>query len=177
MWLVECLKATVSQHSLRVNVFTSPESCRNLHGSTLILISYYPRTNWARKHLCHSHLKSQSCLVTPWPPITYILVIMKRLSRNMFKRHYLQHCKNFLKFFIHFYNLHKILRILKKKITFMVEIFLRLMSPRNMVTWMPDSSCLRTPLQSQRVHVSQTLPKSLRQHFYHNFLLTTDKLS
>ena len=29
-----------------------------------------------------------------------------------------------------------------------------------------ESSCFRTPFESQRVHVSQTLPKSARQHFY-----------
>ena len=33
----------------------------------------------------------------------------------MFKRHYLQNGKHFLEFLFHFWNLHKILRILKKK--------------------------------------------------------------
>ena len=43
------------------------------------------------------------------------------------------------------------------------------MSPTNVVTWMPESSSFTTPLESQRVHVSQTLPKSAPQHFYPNF--------
>ena len=46
-----------------------------------------------------------------------------------------------------------------------------------MVTWIPEGSWFRTPFESQRVHVSQTLPKSARQHFYPNFPLTMDKLS
>ena len=51
------------------------------------------------------------------------------------------------------------------------------MSPRNVVTWMAEISYIRTPFQSQRVHVSQTLLKSVWQHFYRNFPLTTNKLS
>ena len=50
------------------------------------------------------------------------------------------------------------------------------MSPRNEVSWMPGTSCFRTPFKSQRVHVSQTLLKSARQHSYPNFLLTIGKL-
>ena len=42
---------------------------------------------------------------------------------------------------------------------------------------MLESSCFRTHLESQRVHVSQTLLKSGRQDFYPNFPLTKDKLS
>ena len=42
---------------------------------------------------------------------------------------------------------------------------------------MPKSSRFRTRFENQRVNVSQTLLKSLPQHFYLNFPLTTDKLS
>ena len=46
-----------------------------------------------------------------------------------------------------------------------------------MVAWMPESSCFRTPSQSQRVHVSKEMLKSERQRFYPTFQLTIDKLS
>ena len=51
------------------------------------------------------------------------------------------------------------------------------MSPKNVDTSMSESSCFGTPFEIQRVHVSQTLLKSARQHFYPNFPLTTDILS
>ena len=51
------------------------------------------------------------------------------------------------------------------------------MSPRNVVTWMPERSCFRTPSQSQGVHVSQEMLKSERQRFYPTFQSTIDKLS
>ena len=51
------------------------------------------------------------------------------------------------------------------------------MGLRNVVTWMPESSCFRTALQSERVHVPQTPVKSTRQKFYPKFPLIQDKLS
>ena len=41
---------------------------------------------------------------------------------------------------------------------------------------MPETSCFRTPFRSQGVHVSQTLLKSARQHFYPNSPIMGDKL-
>ena len=46
-----------------------------------------------------------------------------------------------------------------------------------LVPWFSDSLCLRTPFESQRVNVSQTLLKPARQHFLPNVLLMPDKLS
>ena len=40
-----------------------------------------------------------------------------------------------------------------------------------------ERSCFKTPFQSKRVHVSQTLLKSARQDFYCNFPLKKDKLT
>ena len=73
-------------------------------------------------------------MVKPGLPMTYILVIMERISLNMFKRHYLKNRNHFLEFLFHFCNLHKILRIWKKKISFIGYIFGRLLSPINVVT-------------------------------------------
>ena len=54
---------------------------------------------------------------------------------------------------------------------------MRLLSPKNVFTSMPESSCFRTPFKSQRLHVSQTMLKSARKNFYPNFWLTKDKSS
>ena len=48
-------------------------------------------------------------------------------------------------------------------------IFPELLNLKNVLTWVPESSCFRTPFGSNRVKGSQTLLKSARQHFYANF--------
>ena len=42
---------------------------------------------------------------------------------------------------------------------------------------MPEGYCSKTPFGRKRVHGSQTLMESARQHFYFNFPLLLDKLS
>ena len=44
-------------------------------------------------------------------------------------------------------------------------IFLKLFTPKNMVTQIHSRSCLRAPFDSQRVNGSQTLQKSATEHF------------
>ena len=51
------------------------------------------------------------------------------------------------------------------------------MTPRNVLTLMAESSCFRTPFESQRVHTFETLQKPGLQHFYFNFRLMEDRLS
>ena len=94
--------------------------------------------------------------------------IQTRLSRKQ---------QTFSAIFIPFLESIQILCKLKKKISLIAWIFGRLFTPRNVVTWMPESSCFRTPYESQLVHVSQTLPQSAPQHCYPKFPLTTDKIS
>ena len=46
-----------------------------------------------------------------------------------------------------------------------------------MVTSMAESSCFRTPIESQRVHRSETLLKPALRDFYSNFPLMQDRWS
>ena len=71
----------------------------------------------------------------------------------------------------------KILSIPKNKITFIASIFPKLLIQKNVVIWLPESSCFRTRFRSQHVKRSETLLKSSRQHFYTNFPLISNKLS
>ena len=116
-------------------------------------------------------------LVTRWLPITYILVITESNSRNMFKHDYLKNSKHFLQYLFNFCNLHKMQRILQKKMSFILSIFQKIVTPRNMVTWMPASSSLRTPFVSQPVLGWQKLLISARHNFHSNFPLSQDKLN
>ena len=67
--------------------------------------------------------------------------------------------------------------VLKKKIAFIAQRFLKLLSPKNMVTWMPENSCLRRHFCSPCVKWSETLLKCARQHFYAISKLIWNKLS
>ena len=46
--------------------------------------------------------------------------MIDKISHYMFKRHYLKNRKYFLNFLLHFCNLHKNIRILKKNISYIV---------------------------------------------------------
>ena len=63
----------------------------------------------------------------------------------------------------------------KKKIIFIAEVFWKLLTPKNVVTWIDESSCFRTPFGSQVFNGSETLLKSKRQHLYANFPLISYK--
>ena len=47
---------------------------------------------------------------------------MCTISRNKFKRHYLKNKKHFLDFLLHFWNVHEIQNILKKKMSILLII-------------------------------------------------------
>ena len=80
-------------------------------------------------------------------------------------------------FLLKFWNLHKILDILKRKISFIAYLFWKLWTLKNVINWMPQRSSFRTPLGSQSVNESQILLKPASQNFYPNFLLIWGKLS
>ena len=59
----------------------------------------------------------------------------------------------------------------------MIQIFSKLLSPKNPFPLKPKSSCFGTRFGSQSVLQSQTLLKSARHTFYPNFSLIEEKLS
>ena len=66
---------------------------------------------------------------------------------------------------------------MKKKFSFIPWIFPKLLTPKNAVTWMLESSSFRTPFGSQCAHGLQTLLKLSRQHFYPDFLIISEQRS
>ena len=65
----------------------------------------------------------------------------------------------------------------KKMTTFIPSIFPKFLITKDVVPWMPEKSCFRTPFGSQPFKRSKTRLKSARQHFYANFPLISNKLS
>ena len=129
------------------------------------------------KHLSESDPKCIDCLLKRWRFITCILLIVQINFRNHFKRNYLKNITQFLEVLLHFWNLLEISHIFKKRISLMAKIFWKLLTPKNVLPWIPKSSSFRTPFESQSVRVSQALLKSAPNRFYPNFLLLQDKLS
>ena len=108
--------------------------------------------------------------------MTCILLITERNSHSKFQWNYFQNQKHFLELSLRFWNLHKILSILKKMMILITLIFPEILIPKNVVTWMPQSSCFRTPFGSKPVKGSQTLLMSARQQFYAKFPFISKKV-
>ena len=114
-------------------------------------------------------------------PVEYRSHVFSSLDEKnlckVFECHYLKNGKHFLEFLLHFQNVHKILFILKKNMSFITWIFPKLFTPRNMVIWIPESSYFSTPFESQCVHGHDALLRRPWQHCFQTFQLIWDTLS
>ena len=66
--------------------------------------------------------------------MTSIPVDKCRFSNNKFKRLYLKNEKLFEDFFLHFWNVHEIENILKKKKSMLAQLLLKSLHPKEMFT-------------------------------------------
>ena len=80
---------------------------------------------------------------------------------------YLKNQKYFLRFFFHFWNLHQILNIFKKRMVLRANVFRKLQNVKDLVRPLTKKRCFRTSFDSQHLQWSQTLVKSSWEHFYH----------
>ena len=78
--------------------------------------------------------------------------------------HDLKNKRFFLQFLLLFSNLHQIYNLSKKKVSLLVSVFPKLLTQKEVVTWMSKSPRSRTPFRNQRVHEFQTLSKPARNH-------------
>ena len=62
-------------------------------------------------------MKSYYCLLTYWVSMTSILNILRRIYHNLFKCNHLKNQKFFLQTSLSFWNWHKFINVLKKKIS------------------------------------------------------------
>ena len=75
--------------------------------------------------------------------------------------------KSFSQFFFHFWILHQILNILKKKMIVIVNVFARLQTVKIFVRKLSQGHRFRTGFGSQHVRASQLLAKSPWECLYH----------
>ena len=99
--------------------------------------------------------------------MTSILFLTETIQRNQFGRNYLKNKKLFLNFFLHFRNRHEILNICDKKMTFIADLFAKLRTPKNVVTYMSKKSHFKGPFDRQHGKRVETLLRSESQYRYH----------
>ena len=88
------------------------------------------------------------------------LPIQMQLSENQ---------KLCLKFLFHFWNLHQILNILKKRIIVTASVFPKFQAMKILIRPLPKKLSFITPFDTQHVKASQILWKSRWERFYHVF--------
>ena len=99
--------------------------------------------------------------------MTSILFLTENIWRNQFGSNYLKNEKLFLNHFLHFRNLHEILNICKKKMSFIADLFVKLRTTKNVVRYMSKKSHSKGPFGRQHGKRVQTLLRSGSQHPYH----------
>ena len=110
-------------------------------------------------------------------PMTSIPDTICRIFCNNFKRYYLKNGRLFLDFLFHFWNVHEISNILKKRMSVLALSFSNLLFRKEVVTETSRRSCFRTPFDNQRVNGFQTPLKVRRHHYYPSFRWIYGKLS
>ena len=99
--------------------------------------------------------------------MTSILFLTENIWRNQFGSNYLKNKKLFLNFFLHFQNLHEILNICNKKMSFIADLFPKLRTPKNVARYMSKKSRFQGPFDRQHGKRVQTLLRSGSQDRYH----------
>ena len=102
-------------------------------------------------------------------PITSIHFRFVRICRSQLKSSYLKNKKHFLGFLFHFWNLHQIWNIFKKRKMVIANGFPKLATVQCLVTPLTIQGRLKTFFDSQHVKRFQTLVKCSWEHFYHIF--------
>ena len=98
-----------------------------------------------------------------------ILSRMVRICRSLFKCNFFKTEELFLCFLLHFWNLHEIWNIFKKRNIAIANVFPKLETVKELLRQLSKKRRLRTSINSLHVKGSQTFVKSAWQHFYHIF--------
>ena len=98
--------------------------------------------------------------------MTSIPAAICRIFCHNFKRFYLKNGRLFLDFLLHFWNVHQILNIFKKRMSVLGLLFPKILFRTEVATETSRRSCFRTPFGNQRVNEFQTPLKAARHHYY-----------
>ena len=110
-------------------------------------------------------------------PLTSVLLLIETILCNPFRCNYLKNWKLFLEFLMYFRNVGHILNILKKRMTLIAYLLLRLRPAKNVVRYMCKKSRSRLPFQKEHGKLVSTLLKFERQHLHPIYWSTGKQLS
>ena len=79
--------------------------------------------------------------------MTIILFLREAIYYNIFRWNYLRNEKYFLIFFLHFQNLDSILNISRQRMALRADVFLNLLTPKNVGREMSENSPFRGPFE------------------------------
>ena len=114
-------------------------------------------------------MKPNECLLAHWVLMASIMSNIAGIWNSQFKCYYLKNKKFFLNFLFHFWNLHRILNILKKKMMVIANVFPKLKTVENFVTPLCKKRHFGTRLDSRHVKLSRILGKSPWECICHVF--------
>ena len=106
-----------------------------------------------------------------------ILFLLEAIYRNEFTCNFLESKKNFLSFFLNFWNLVEIFNIWWKKMTLITDVFPKLWRQKNLVRSIPKKSSLNWSFGKQPGKRAQTLLKFAWQHHEHIYWLIWRQLT
>ena len=132
-WLDKCLKSLVSKDRLTSNMVSGLKRYWNLNGIIFTRFIGHSERNLVVKSLCCSYAKYSDYFLTHWLPKTSILFLIDTIYCNILRWNYIRKKKLFLNFLSNFQNLDSLLTILKKKMIFIVDVFLNLQTPQNLL--------------------------------------------
>ena len=148
-----------------------------MQGTTNILFSYEFQLNGVGKSPLYSVLNSSDFFLTHWLPMTSFPATIWRNFCNNLKRYYLKNGNFFLDFLLHFWNVHKILNHLQKRMSVLAQLFPKLLFPKKVAIERSKMSSFRTPFGNQRCNGFRQPLKDTRHHCNPFFLWISGKLS
>ena len=109
--------------------------------------------------------------------MTSIPAALRRIFFHNLKRYYLKDGRLSVDFLLHFWNVHEICNILKKRMSVLALLFPKLFFGKEVATETSRRSCFRTPFGNQRVNGFQTQLKVTKHNYYPFFPWILAKLS
>ena len=152
MCLTKSRTGLVPENPLVVNVLASPKNSWNLQKNTFILFFLKFEGNWVRKSYFRSDLRFYDSFIRRWLETTSILVVIERIYSYQFKSNYKRKRDILLDSFFHFSYLNETSNVLTKDMSLIGQVFLKLLTPKDVLISMLNRPSFWKPFGSERVN-------------------------
>ena len=162
-------RSVVSEHALTVNMSKCPKILEKSPGEHFyhVFSSLSLKLNWKMSPLVLGEIVE--AVVKTWLLMASILYKIGEIFNSQFKCNYLKNEKHFLNFLFHFWNPHQILKISKKRMIVIANVFPKLQTLNILLRPLSNKPCVTTHFDSQQVKASHILVNSPWERIYHVF--------